>query len=203
MEQFDDSISMQKIAALYVEKNGTYSEIEGIEIYDEARDAMTYCGPYAVIAHPPCNLWCKMAPVNQARYGGTHNLIGNDGGKFAHALACVRNFGGILEHPADSIAWKCFGLTAPQKGKWSRCNTHDNAWVCEVSQSAYGHKARKRTWLYCVLPLQPRDLNWDSPDGEMICGHIARYKKKSLSKKQASATPRAFAKALIDIVQAH
>jgi hypothetical protein len=48
------------IAALFVETNGAYFNIPGIDPWDEARDAKKYSGPYPVIAHPPCQRWGKM-----------------------------------------------------------------------------------------------------------------------------------------------
>ena len=88
------------IAALFVETNGVYFNLPNIDPWDKRRDARTYAGPWPVIAHPPCDRWCQMAPVNQARYG---HQIGADDGKFAAALNAVRTWGGVLEHPAFSL----------------------------------------------------------------------------------------------------
>ena len=41
------------IAALYVEKDGVYSGLQGVDPWDEARDARLYAGPRPVVAHPP------------------------------------------------------------------------------------------------------------------------------------------------------
>lgn len=56
------------IAALFVESDGVYQNIDGIECWDVKRDARKYKGPYPVIAHPPCQKWGKMARVNYARW---------------------------------------------------------------------------------------------------------------------------------------
>lgn len=45
------------IAALFVIKNGPYSEKEDIDVWDIERDARKYKGPHRVIAHPPCERW--------------------------------------------------------------------------------------------------------------------------------------------------
>lgn len=42
------------VAAPYVEANGIYAGVPGIELWDEARDARLYAGPHPVVAHPPC-----------------------------------------------------------------------------------------------------------------------------------------------------
>jgi hypothetical protein len=45
------------IAALFVERNGIYFGIPGVDPWDERRDARTYAGPWPVVAHPPCARW--------------------------------------------------------------------------------------------------------------------------------------------------
>lgn len=106
------------IAALYVQKNGCYWGLYGVEAWDESRDARVYTGPHPVVAHPPCHLWVNLAHVNYKRYGGEHNQPGNDGGCFASALNAVRTWGGVLEHPAFSNAWLAYRLTRPQALGW-------------------------------------------------------------------------------------
>jgi hypothetical protein len=66
-----------------------------------------------------------------------------------------------LEHPAESLAWPAFKLARPRRGAWSAPDLHGGR-VAEVSQAAYGHRARKRTWLYYVGS-EPSALNWASP----------------------------------------
>jgi len=82
------------ISVLYAYADGPYAGIDGIEVWDEARDARTYRGPHPVVAHPPCSRWCRLAGLVEARWG---HRRGEDGGCFAHALASVRAFGGVLE----------------------------------------------------------------------------------------------------------
>jgi hypothetical protein len=106
------------IAALFVETGGRYFGLEDVDPWDEARDARKYDGPYAVVAHPPCQRWCQLASVNEARYG---HKIGDDDGCFASALTSVHRFGGVLEHPAFSLAWDAFDLPKPPtSGGWVR-----------------------------------------------------------------------------------
>lgn len=189
------------LAALYVEKAGCYAGLDGVEIWDVARDAREYAGHYPVIAHPPCDRWCQMAPVNQARYG---HAVGDDGGCFAAALASVRKWGGVLEHPALSLAWARYDLPRPpSSGGWVRgfCG----GWAAHVEQRHYGHRARKATWLYafgCELPplkwgRGPAPEAWisaDRPRSELGARGIGQ-----LGKKEAKATPLAFRDLLIEI----
>src|SRR5690606_17518498 len=114
-------------------------------------------------------------------------------------LASVRRWGGVLEHPAESKAWPAYGLAKPSKaGGWSDAGD-GMGYVCEVWQSAYGHLARKRTWLYFV-GVNPTELLWEQKPGTHQSGGFDR-KKRTLAGKAASATPPAFAEALVDLVR--
>lgn len=190
------------VAALFVQPGGCYFDLPGVDPWDEARDARLYTGSSPVVAHPPCQRWGRFARVNYVRWGGEHNRPGNDGGCFASALASVRRCGGVLEHPAGSYAWGAFGLTAPRGIGWNDCGGGE--WTCEVWQSAYGHRARKATWLYSVGG-RPPELRWGRIAGSHQVGfHDQRGKaanKPTLSRREANATPIAFRDALINIAR--
>lgn len=142
-----------------------------------------------------------MAAVNFARWGGEHNRPGNDGGCFESALTSVRKFGGVLEHPAKSRAFERYGITKPKGLGWQRADC--GGWVCEVWQSAYGHRANKATWLYYCGDTPPLDLLWDRPTGSHQIGfHDQRGKaanKPTLGRREANATPVAFRDELIKL----
>jgi hypothetical protein len=186
------------IAALFVQRGGCYWDLPGVDPWDEARDARLYDGDDSVIAHPKCSTWCQLAYINQKRYG--HRV--GDGGCFASALANVRRVGGVLEHPARSYAWPAFGLLSPTPGGWTR-SLHDDAWVCEVSQAAYGHRARKLTWLYYVGDAIPPSLDWrrPAPTAQIsFCANHGDSPLPRLSKREASATPIPFRDLMLSIV---
>lgn len=186
------------IAALYIQRGGVYWNLPGVDAWDETRDARNYNGPWPVVAHPPCNVWCQLAHMNQKRWG---HKVGDDDGCFDHALRCVQQFGGVLEHPAYSYAWAAFGLPAPTAGCWKRDIT--GAWVSEVSQVAYGHRARKRTWLYAVCACPP-SLDWSEPAPTAQVGWCANHGDSALpriSKKAAEVTPLAFREMLMSIAR--
>lgn len=126
-------------------------------------------------------------------------------------------YGGVLEHPAFTHAWDHYYLIKPD---WKQ-NYDDvciyklpnSGWisvlskrygikyhVCEVWQSAYGHLARKRTWLLYRGFRPPFELNWTREPGTHQVGWFDRN-KKTLSKKEASRTPEAFAKELIKLAE--
>ena len=190
------------IAALYVQQDGCYVGSPEVDAWPQARDARLYQGPHPVVAHPPCHLWGNMAAVNYARWGGDHNKPGNDQGCFASALESVRKYGGVLEHPAKTKAWVAHELVKPRSMGWQL--TIDGGWVCEVWQSAYGHKANKATWLYYVGRVPPIQLRWERVKGAYQIGGADQRKaanKPTIRGAEASATPARFRDALIKLAQ--
>lgn len=186
------------VAALFVETGGSYFGVPGIDAWDEPRDAREYAGDLPVVAHPPCERWGAMAAVNYARWGGEHNRPGNDHGCFESALYSVERCLGVLEHPAKSRAFTHYGIPKPVSVGW---NKTPHGWVCEVWQSAYGHRANKATWLYYVGRRPPFELDWSRPVGTHQVGfHDQRGKdrnKPTLSRKEARHTPPRFRDTLI------
>jgi hypothetical protein len=106
---------MTTVAALFVERDGIYFGLPGVDPWDEARDARKYAGPWSVVAHPPCARWGRywFGGPTIARQGREYLKLGDDDGCFAAALAAVRQFGGVLEHPEGSHAWRHFDLNTP------------------------------------------------------------------------------------------
>ena len=164
------------IAALYVETNGCYFGLPGVDPWNEARDARLYEGPHPVIAHPPCQRWGKMwmgQPLWVKRTG-QRKKKGDDGGCFDAALKAVRKWGGVLEHPWGSHAWPHFGISnPPRKGGWIKADEY-GGWTCFVEQGRYGHWMRKPTLLYavgCELP----ELSWGVSEAVYPEWAIERY----------------------------
>ena len=159
------------IAALFVETGGCYVGVDGVDPWDITRDARNYAGPWPVVAHPPCQRWGRFW------HGSTRKphqfKLGDDGGCFEAALRAVRTWGGVLEHPADSHAWRHFGLNRPIRYHgWTPAG--DGGWTCYVEQGHYGHMSRKPTWLYaarCDLP----DLNWSRGNQRLHPVALERY----------------------------
>ncbi len=189
------------VAALFVDPRGAYANLPGVELWDATRDARGYQGPHPVIAHPPCSTWCQLASVNEARYG---HAIGSDGGCFEAALAAVRRFGGVLEHPAYSLAWARYGLgRPPESGGWVSAD-FEGGWSAYVEQGRYGHPARKATWLYAVGVELP-SLRWGQGyTGEALVSWAdkANYPDRPrVGKALAAATPEAFRDVLLGMVR--
>lgn len=200
------------IAALFVASDGPYVGKPDIDAWTEERDARLYPGPHPVVAHPPCErygrYWFGGPSVKERK------RLADDHGCFGFALMCVRAFGGVLEHPAATHAWKLYELNAPPiYGGWHPAGD-GIGYVCHIEQGHYGHPARKATWLYAVAPTLPNDLKWGpSPPGKRLDEgfHSAEERKAArlagkkpiprLSKKENIHTPEEFMKLLIDIAR--
>ena len=133
------------IGALFVDENGPYSKDERFEVWGISRDARNYNSKFPVITHPPCERWGRYwsgGPSVKER-----KILGNDGGCFYQALLFTKQYGGVLEHPAHSHAWSHFRIIPPRKKGWTY-DPHHEAYIAEVCQGHYGHKAEKRTWLF-------------------------------------------------------
>lgn len=201
MTDLQDAVT---VAALYVQRDGCYWNLPGVDAWDQTRDARLYSGPWPVVAHPPCSRWCRLAGLIEARYG---HKKGDDGGCFAAALAAVRNYGGVLEHPAYTDAFVAYGLPAPPSEGWQR--TTCGGWVARVEQGCYGHQARKPTWLY-AFGIEPSSLRWgrslDSA-AAISLGFRDTWKRRlggevqQMSKRKRNATPAAFRDLLLSIAR--
>lgn len=126
---------MTGVAALYIDDRGPYPILLGSErCWGVTRDARLYDGPWPVVAHPPCAPWTSL-----------RTLCARDGEKALglRAVEQVRAFGGVLEQPDRSLLWAAAGLPA-------RGHSDGRGETFVVDQVAWGHVARKRTWLYVV-----------------------------------------------------
>lgn len=191
------------IAALYVERGGCYYDLPGVDPWDEQRDARLYDGPHPVVAHPPCARWCRFAGLVEAQWG---HKRGEDGGVFAAALAAVRKWGGVLEHPAYSAAWAAHELVKPPTGGGWVWADWTGGWTCYVEQGRYGHPAKKATWLYAhgvQLPKLKRGRIADqTPCMVSWCGnHSPGDTRPRIGKRVAAATPSAFRDVLIEMAR--
>jgi hypothetical protein len=159
-----------------------------------------------VVAHPPCERWGKYwsgGPGTKTRYA-----LGDDGGCFKAALASVRRWGGVLEHPADSLAWREFGLNSPPRsGCWVNAD-YIGGWTCCVDQGMYGHPAQKATWLY-AHGTDCRALPWGKSNPPIPEWRSDAWKAHAakdgvcvlLSRKQRRATPAPFRDLLLSMAR--
>ena len=142
---------------------------------------------------------------------GKRLVKGDDGGCFEAALASVRKWGGVLEHPCDSRAWSHFGLNIPPRsGGWINADWQ-GGWTCCVEQGFYGHFARKPTWLYACHAEFP-SLRWGKGERRLDPAIVERWGLKRAIRlgeigcvggggndKDRSATPIEFRDMLLNI----
>jgi len=145
------------INALFVETGGVYFNQPNVLAWDITKNAFNCNNGAPAICHPPCKRWGRYWSGGPS--AKVKRLLGDDGNCFAHSLWYVRTFGGVIEHPEASHAYKFYGLTRPpKKGGWVEADEFGGLTCC-VEQGHYGHKARKATWLY-INKVAPIELIW-------------------------------------------
>lgn len=170
------------VAALYVQPEGVYSMLPGVDCWDRDRDATRYPGASPVVAHPPCAPW--------GRYRHWHDR--NDAHLAVLAIEQVRTWGGILEHPAGSDLWRAMDLPRPENApdRWG-----GRSYL--VRQSWWGHAAPKPSWLYVVGfpgPDLPQVPAWQGEPSTTV-GELSE-------KEDREATPLPFAAWLVSVASA-
>lgn len=177
------------MAILYADPHGPYPKMPGCDVWDEARDARLYAGPHPVVAHPPCGPWGML------RWSCTRQ----DPSCGPAGVQSVRNFGGVLEHPAWSALWEHCEMARPGELP----DAHGGISL-DVNQVDWGHVARKATWLYLVgvrpeaYPRMPRR------DPTHLVTTSRRTRGPSLpemKKRERHITPPAFAEFLVSLAR--
>lgn len=125
------------VAVLYARPNSIYKRLDGADVWDMERDARRWPGGAPVVAHPPCRAWGRLRHLAKPRPDEKELAL--------HAVAAVREHGGVLEHPAGSTLWAAAGLPRPGGG----CDGW-GGWTLAAPQVWWGHRAEKRTWFYVV-----------------------------------------------------
>jgi hypothetical protein len=205
------------VSALFVRADGPYPSLVA-DWWDEQRDARLYAGPNPVVGHPPCARWGQFwwsAGDSGRKRADTEP--GNDDGCFEAAIAAVRRWGGVLEHPAGSHAWPRFGIARPWAGQWTRSMFRPDEWVAVLDQIDYGHRARKRTWLVVVgatvLPRlkgesraaevagRPRVYVASGPGPSRTAESRRLHGIELMGKREKELTPEPFARLLVDLAR--
>ncbi|KAB8057214.1 hypothetical protein GCN74_21815 [Janthinobacterium sp. FT14W] len=107
-----------------------------VDAWDAERDARAWPGGVPVVAHPPCRSWGTLRHLAKPRPDEKELAV--------WAVAQVRKFGGVLEHPKRSTLWPHCGLPAiGERDKFG-------GWTLPIFQSSFGHRAEKATLLYIV-----------------------------------------------------
>lgn len=124
------------IAVLFARKDSVYKTLPECDVWDIDRDARNWPGGSTVVAHPPCRAWGRLAHMAKPRHDE------KDLARFA--VAQVRRWGGVLEHPSGSRLWVDQQLPEP-----GDIDEH-GGWTIGISQHWWGHRAEKKTLLYVV-----------------------------------------------------
>ena len=128
--------NVPNVAILFARADSVYKTIAGCDVWDAERDARTWPGGCPVVAHPPCRAWGRLRGLARPRPDEKALAI--------FAIAQVRRFGGVLEHPIASSLWKVADL--PEPGRVDEFG----GYTLPIHQFWFGHRAEKRTWLYVV-----------------------------------------------------
>jgi len=209
--------TVRTVAALFVATDGAYFGLEGVDPWDVRRDARLYAGPHPVVAHPPCERWGRYWSGGPS--AKVKRKLGDDDGCFLSAVASVRAWGGVLEHPEGSHAFRKFELGEPTWRKGWEPSPY-GGWVCCVAQGNYGHRARKLTWLYAVMgpsnAVTPGDLDFSipAPRSRLDYGYHSAEERRErhgevsprvnlsrLTTRENLATPAPFRDMLLDLAR--
>lgn len=144
-------MSNPKIPILFTLPGSNYTKYSFTDCYDVNRNALSYKGTAAIIAHPPCRLWGRLSHLSKAPKSERLLAI--------WAIIKVRANGGVLEHPAGSRLFRKMNI--PLDGS----PDHYGGFVISINQHWFGFQAQKRTYLYIVgcsrsqLPPFPLSFN--------------------------------------------
>ena len=172
---------MIAVSVLFARADSVYRGLS-FDVWDEARDARRYMGPWPVVAHPPCRGWGRLSHL--AKASAEERALG------LLAARRVRQFGGVLEHPHASKLWAAAGLPVPG------FVDEFGGFTLLVDQGWWGHPAPKPTWLYfCGVDREAVTASaWD-----MVTLRRAAGRTMKLDRAEREATPEALAQWLVSV----
>jgi hypothetical protein len=178
----------RSVAVLFARRDSIYKSLSPVEVYDEDRDARSFCGTNPVIAHPPCRAWGRL------RYFAKPAPFEKDLARFA--VGILRTNGGVLEHPSYSSLWQDQELPRPGADYDQFCG-----FSIDVAQVWWGHRAEKRTWLYIcgVTKREVPQLPFVLGAGSHVVSPSKWCNRPQLRKPEREATPIEFARWLISL----
>ena len=180
--------SCSMIPVLFTQDNSNYDKIKLFDCYDIKRNALSFVGRIPLIAHPPCRKFSKLRGLSTAPLSEKKLAF--------FALAKIRQFGGILEHPRSSTLWL--------NGNFNLDGSVDTygGFLRSVDLSWFGYPARKKTMLYFCgitpgqLPAFPISLDAISH----VISSTSKSNKKEISKKMRSTTPLQMIEFFIEVI---
>jgi hypothetical protein len=181
---------MRTIAILFARADSVYKTMPGCDVWDIDRDARKWPGGTPAVCHPPCRAWGKLRHFAKPRPDERDLAI--------WSVQMVRQWGGVIEHPASSLLWKCAGL--PEPGSRDAFG----GWTLPVLQWWWGHRAEKATRLYirgCAHEHLP-EIPYRIGEAEcMVSGDRRKTGKPGLSQANRERTPPRFAEWLVEVAR--
>lgn len=163
------------VAVLFARSDSIYKDMDGVDVFDAERDARTWQGGCPLVAHPPCRAWGRLRSFANPR-PDEKNLA-------RLAVALVREFGGVLEHPAGSTLWPSQKLPPPENvisgvdGPWQhRKSGGDTRLKKHLGFISWVASLRKFQMFHLSLVTQ---LMWCRPENAMTTGHISQNQSVS------------------------
>lgn len=174
------------VAVLFARSDSNYKELAGVDVWDMGRDAKKWPGGSPVVAHPPCRAWGRLSKFAKPRHDEKDLAI--------WAVAKVRQWGGVMEHPEGSKLWPALGLP--------RGAERDifGGWTLQIFQCWFGHRAEKATLLYivgCTPDKVPRMTLMLGEPSHVIASKSKR--RPEVTKAEREHTPRALAEWLVEL----
>jgi hypothetical protein len=176
------------ISVLFAARDSVYKKIPGLDVWDEDRDALNWPGGNPGIFHPPCRLFCRLRHLSTAPESEKELAY--------WSVSKVRQWGGVLEHPAHSRLWDEALLPSPG-------HADNYGFSYDLDQYWFGHSGKKRTWLY-ICGLDPEHVpvhairlagNYE----DLFASAGRKYVPGSRHSGIRSATPLAFAQWLVEV----
>lgn len=187
-EAYDCTDWEKIVTVLFCHRKSIYKTLPFVDCWDSDRDAMLWPGGGPCIAHPPCAQWGAMAHLAHIKPAEKVLAI--------WAVDQVREWGGVLEHPASSRLWGVMNLPRPGEGvdNWG-------GWTLGIHQHWWGHEADKATYLYVVgvspaaIPPMPMKL------GKAPRSMSPKHGRKELLKSKREHTPPSLAAWLVEVAR--
>ncbi len=178
------------VAVLFARRDSVYKTLPDCDVWDADRDALNWPGGSPVVAHPPCRAWGSLSHFAKPVAGEKELAV--------WAIARIREFGGVLEHPARSRLWPHLSLPSPGR------RDEYGGFTLPVCQFWWGHLALKPTRLYIcgVGPADVPEIPFTMGEPPRVIGSNRRKDRlgrPGMSHNKRERTPPAFARWLVEL----
>ncbi|QTR51624.1 hypothetical protein [Candidatus Thiothrix anitrata] len=166
---------MTLVTVLFARPDSVYKNSQQpVDVWDAERNALNWQGGTPVVAHPPCRAWSQLRYFAKPVAGEKELAL--------WAVAQVRQYGGVLEHPARSQLWPVAGLPKPSE------KDEYGGWTYEAPQKWWGHRCEKPTRFY-IVGCSPANM----PEVPFVLGeatHVQTYSHRCRRRPQITRAER-------------